>query len=46
MMKINITAGECLNNILTNIYKGEKFIPFREAMIIGTYSNKLLSLSK
>ena len=42
-MKINITAGECLNNILTNIYKGEKFIPFREAMIIGTYSNKLFS---
>ena len=43
MMKIYITAGEWLNNILTNIYKGEKFIPFREAMIIGTYSNKLFS---
>ena len=42
-MKINITAGDCLNNILTNIYKGEDFIPFREAMIIGTYSNKLFS---
>lgn len=42
-MKINITAGDCLNNILTNIYKDEEFIPFRKAMIIGTYSNKLFS---
>jgi hypothetical protein len=42
-MKINITAGDCLNNILTNKYKNEKFVPFREAMIKGTYSSKLFS---
>ena len=42
-MKINITAGDCLNNILTNKYKNEKFIPFREAMIKGKYSSKLFS---
>lgn len=42
-MKINITAGDCLNNILTNKYKNEKFVPFREAMTKGKYSSTLFS---
>ena len=42
-MKINITAGDCLNNILKTINKEEKFIPFREAMIKGKYTSKLFS---
>ena len=31
-MRINITAGECLNNILKSIYEEQFFIPFNEAM--------------
>ena len=42
-MKINITAGDCLNAILETKYKTERFIPFREAMIKGGYSSKLFS---
>ena len=44
-MKINITAGDCLNNILINKYYSlnETFVPFREAMIKGTYSSRLFS---
>ena len=42
-MKINITAGDCLNNILVEKYKEETFIPFREAMNNGKYMNKLFS---
>ena len=42
-MKINITAGDCLNNILVKKYKEETFIPFREAMNNGKYMNKLFS---
>ena len=36
-MKINITAGNHLNSILSNKYPSETFIPFREAMIEGEY---------
>ena len=36
-MKINITAGDCLNSILTTKYPSKTFIPFREAMIEGEY---------
>ncbi len=42
-MKINITAGQCLNAILENIYPTETFIPFNEAMITGNYTSKLFS---
>ena len=42
-MKINITAGDCLNNILVNIYKDETFVPFREAMNVGNYKSELFS---
>ena len=42
-MKINITAGECLNELLKSKYPGECFIPFNEAMIQGTYSSPLFS---
>lgn len=38
-MKINISSGDCLNEILQNIYKSENFIPFREAMIEGSYTS-------
>ena len=36
-MRINITARDCLNVILSNKYPEETFIPFREAMIEGEY---------
>lgn len=42
-MNINITAGDCLNNILVNIYKDETFVPFREAMNVGNYKSELFS---
>ncbi len=42
-MRINITAGDYLNKKLQNIYPNETFIPFREAMIKGTYSKKIFS---
>ena len=42
-MKINITAGECLNNLLKIKYPDEIFIPFNEAMNKGKYSSKLFS---
>ena len=42
-MKVNITAGECLNEILSNIYKDEYFVPFNEAMINGTYNSKIFT---
>ena len=42
-MKVNITAGECLNELLESKYPGECFIPFNEAMIRGTYSSPLFS---
>lgn len=42
-MKINITAGDCLNNILKERYEKEVFIPFCEAMIVGGYTAKLFS---
>lgn len=42
-MKINITAGECLNKILQEKYPNETFIPFNEAMIKGGYNTKLFS---
>ena len=42
-MRINITAGECLNNILKDKYKDEYFIPFNEAMIEGKYTSRLFS---
>lgn len=42
-MKINISAGECLNKILQDKYRDEYFISFNEAMIEGEYSSKLFS---
>ena len=42
-MKVNITAGECLNRILEARYPGECFVPFNEAMNQGTYSAPLFS---
>ena len=36
-MVINITAGECLNVILTRAYPSLKFIPFNEGMSLGSY---------
>lgn len=38
-MRINVTAGDCLNDILANKYKNELFIPFREALINGGYDS-------
>ena len=42
-MKINITAGNCLNALLESKYGHEKFIPFAEAMIQGSYNSRLFS---
>ena len=42
-MKVNITAGECLNELLESKYPGGCFVPFNEAMIRGTYSSPLFS---
>ena len=42
-MKVNITAGECLNRILEDRCPDECFVPFNEAMIHGTYSAPLFS---
>ena len=42
-MKVNITAGECLNRILQDKYPRERFVPFNEAMNHGTYSAPLFS---
>ena len=42
-MKVNITAGECLNELLACKYPGECFVQFNEAMIRGTYSSPLFS---
>lgn len=38
-MRINITSGDCLNDILIKKYKDELFIPFREALINGEYDS-------
>ena len=43
IVKINITAGEYLNKILENKYENEKFIPFCEAMLQGSYNATLFS---
>jgi hypothetical protein len=42
-VKINITAGDCLNEILKRKYPDEHFVPFGEAMITGSYTAKLFS---
>ena len=42
-MTIHITAGDCLKEILEKLYPDETFIPFREAMIQGSYTAKLFS---
>ena len=42
-MRINITAGECLKDILQAIYPDEEFVPFNEAMIQGEYKSVLFS---
>lgn len=42
-MKINITSGDCLNELLENKYKDETFVPFCEAMINGEYHHELFS---
>ena len=42
-MKVNITAGECLNRILEARYPGGCFVPFNEAMNQGTCSAPLFS---
>ena len=41
--RINITAGDCLNEILLRRYPEERFVPFREAMIEGRYTAPLFS---
>ena len=41
--RINITAGDCLNDILRRRYPEETFVPFREAMIEGRYAAPLFS---
>lgn len=40
-MRVNVTAGECLNEILKGKYPDERFVPFNEAMIQGGYSSPL-----
>ena len=42
-MRVNITAGEWLNEQLESKYPGERFVPFNESMIQGTYSSPLFS---
>lgn len=42
-MKINITAGECLNKKLNTKYPNDTFIPFNEAMIKKGSNAKLFS---
>ena len=42
-MKVNVTAGDCLNRILQARYPKEEFLPFREAMIEGPCSSKPFS---
>lgn len=42
-MKINITVGNCLNELLEKRYPNEYFVPFCESMIFGDYSSKLFS---
>ena len=42
-MKINITAGECLNKILQEKDPNETFIPFNEALVKSGYNTKLFS---
>lgn len=41
--RINITAGDCLNEILQKKYPDEIFVPFREAMVDGIYTSELFS---
>ena len=36
-MRVNVTAGDCLNEILSSKCPSEVFVPFREAMIKGQY---------
>jgi len=40
---LKITSGDCLNDIMTGRYPYDSFIPFREAMINGSYSSELFS---
>ena len=42
-MRVDITAGEWLNELLESKYPGERFVPFNESMIQGTYSSPLFS---
>lgn len=42
-MKVNITAGECLNTLLESKFPEENFVPFNEAMIEGKYCAPLFS---
>lgn len=42
-MKINITSGDMLNEILQRKYPADTFVPFREAMIEGSYESNLFS---
>jgi len=42
-MEISIVAGDFLKQKLETIYPNQEFIPFNEAMIIGTYSSRLFS---
>lgn len=41
--RVNITAGECLNDILRQKFPGEHFVPFNEAMLHGACSAPLFS---
>ena len=43
MKKIDITSGDCLNRILQEKDPARVWIPFREAMIKGTYASDLFS---
>ena len=37
-MRINVTASDCLNQILSEMHPKETFVPFREAMVEGPCS--------
>ena len=42
-MRINLTSGDCLNDILSAKNTNELFVSFGEAMITGTYTARLFS---
>ena len=42
-MKVNVTSGDILNGILSDTYCSECFVPFNEAMIVGSCNAPLFS---